>query len=142
MLIQVKPKLITLSDCDHLDGCGRAFRELPEFVGEAEEALCEGFVPGSSSPVWSGEELQQEESTWSADQGGGLTFAKVTLPTLILARVEAGILTRSLLEQSLTWGAKRGVEVETVCLPEPREKIFVSPLAHLFSAFNFRSLLS
>jgi len=68
-LNQVKPKLVTLGDCDHLDGCGCAFRELQELVEEAEEALCEGIVPGTSSPVRSGEELHQEESTWSADQG-------------------------------------------------------------------------
>ena len=96
----MKPKLITLGDCDHLDSCGRAFRELPELVGEAEEALREGIVHSSSSPFWSREELHQE-STWSADQEGGLTFAKVTFPTSILARVEARILTRSPREQNL-----------------------------------------
>ena len=60
---QVKPKLVTLGDCDHLDGCGCAFRELQELVEEAEEALCEGIVPGTSSPIRSGEELHQAKRT-------------------------------------------------------------------------------
>ncbi|WVZ88337.1 hypothetical protein U9M48_034871 [Paspalum notatum var. saurae] len=61
-------KVVTLGDCDHQDGCGRAFRELPELVREAEQALCEGILTGSSSPVRSGEELHQEKNTCGCTQ--------------------------------------------------------------------------